>query len=224
MSHNTLLTNLVENLVPFDAYPVATSLIWSAADVADGEALRNACSYLIEVPGSGTAKVFQAERYGGSGIQHNGGGARCGFDGHYQIKGIGANPVVGLGTDRHHSNGALAADHAIYEAIWGEVLARVLPYGAVRTQAVLLTDRYIEINFERNNRRAQRALLVREPVIRPAHFERAPYFRPQPEYVKKMTHDAQRVRSVIRQLPAALPIPPAGFSKAGSFRSAAALH
>lgn len=213
MTHSPALTELVENLVPFDTYPASTTLIWSTSEVGNEEVLRCACSYLSDSTGFGTAKVFLAERYGGSGIQRNGGGARCGFDGCYQVKGIGANPLVGLGTDWHHSNGALAADHAIYEAIWGEVLAQLLPYGAVRAQAVLLTDKYIDINFERNNRRARRALLVREPVIRPAHFERAPYFRPQPEYVGKMIHDAQRVRSVIRLLSDYLPTPTDGFSE-----------
>lgn len=54
----------------------------------------------------------------------------------------------------------------------GEVLAQILPYSAVRVRAVLLTDLYTEKAFERSGRKSRRALLVREPVVRPAHFER----------------------------------------------------
>ncbi|MCG8157794.1 MchC protein [Brenneria goodwinii] len=213
MSHNPMLADLTENLVPFEAHQVTSSLIWCGPDVNDGEALHNACSYLIGSIGSGTSKIFQAERYGGSGIQRNGGGARCGFDGRYQVKGIGANPLVGQGSDWHHSNGALGASQAIYEALWGEVLAQVLPYGAVRAQAVLLTDNYTDIKFERSRGVSRRALLVREPTVRPAHFERAPYFRPQSQYSGQLMHDARRVRSAIRKLPASLPTPSEGFSE-----------
>lgn len=213
MSQFPSLADLTENMVPFCARQVASSLIWCAPNINDGEELINACSYLIDPTSFAPSKIFQAERYGGSGIQRNGGGARCGFDGRYQVKGIGANPLVGEGSDRRHSNGALGAIHAIYEALWSEVLAQVLPYGAVRTRAVLLTDSYIDIAFERSQGPSRRALLVREPVVRPAHFERAPYFRPQSEYAEKLIHDAQRVKSVIRLLPASLPTPLSGFSK-----------
>ncbi|MFZ4834411.1 MchC protein [Rouxiella sp. Mn2063] len=217
MSYPLSLAALTDNLVPFCARRVTSSLIWCVPGVDDEEALHHACSYLIDPVSSAPTKIFLAERYGGSGIQRNGGGARCGFDGRYQVKGIGANPLVGLGTDKRHSNGALGAVHAIYEALWGEVLAQVLPYGAVRTQAVLLTDKRIDNAFELSQGSSQRALLVREPAVRPAHFERAPYFRPQPEYSSLLMHDAHRVRSVIRMLPASLPTPSAGFSEEAYF-------
>ncbi|MCT4717357.1 MchC protein [Enterobacteriaceae bacterium H18W14] len=199
------LAELNENLVPFTAQQVTSSLIWCAENVRNIEALRTSCSYIIDPESLAPAKIFQAERYGGSGIQRNGGGARCGFDGHYQVKGIGSNPLVGEGSDKHHSDGALGAIHAIYEALWGEVLAKILPYSAVRAQAVLLTNIYIDKSFDRSHGNSRRALLVREPVIRPAHFERAPYFRPRPEYAGQFMHDARRVRAVIRMLPASLP-------------------
>lgn len=177
MSHQCSLSELNENLVPFTARQIKSSLIWCAEDVRNPDELQNACSYIIDPGSTASAKVFHAERYGGSGIQRNGGGARCGFDGNYQVKGIGSNPLVGEGTDERHSNGALGAVHAIYEALWGEVLAQILPYSAVRVRAILLTDLYTEKAFERSGRKSRRALLVREPVVRPAHFERAPYFK-----------------------------------------------
>jgi hypothetical protein len=64
--------------------------------------------------------------------------------------------------------------------------------------------------FERSHGNPGR--LVREPV-RPAHFERAPYFRPQQEYADRLIHDACRVRSVIRMLPGNLPVPAEGVSE-----------
>ncbi|EKG4262387.1 MchC protein [Salmonella enterica] len=212
MSQPCSLSELNEVLVPFTARRITSSLIWCAEDVRNPETLQNACSYIIDPGSSASAKTFHAERYGGSGIQRNGGGARCGFDGNYQVKGIGANPLVGEGTDGRHSNGALGAIHAIYEALWGEVLAQILPYSAVRVRAVLLTNLYSDKAFDRSHGKSRRALLVRDPVVRPAHFERAPYFRPQPGYAGQLIHDAQRVRSVIRMLPANLPVPAEGVS------------
>lgn len=213
MNQQCSLAELNENLVPFTARRVTSSLIWYAEDTLNIEALQKACSYIIDPVSSTHSKIFHAERYGGSGIQRNGGGARCGFDSNYQVKGIGANPLVGEGTDGRHSNGALGAIHAIYEALWGEVLAQILPYGAVRARAVLLTDVYTDKAFERSHGKSRRALLVREPVVRPAHFERAPYFRPQQEYADRLIHDARRVRSVIRMLPGNLPVPAKGASE-----------
>lgn len=216
MSYSASLADLTDNLVPFEARQVTSSLIWCAPDVNDGEALRRDCSYLIDPEGVAPTSLFHAERYGGSGIQRNGGGARCGFNGRHQVKGIGANPLVGEGSDAIHSNGALTASDAIYEAFWGEALARVLPFGAVRARAVLLTDSDIELAFKRAGGPLRRALLVREPVVRPAHFERAPYFHPQPCYASLLIHDAARVRAAIPILPQTLPAPPGGFSAEAS--------
>lgn len=206
------LFNLTDNLVPFNARQIPSSFIWCDPDLGDREKFLQTCSYIVNPSGTSPEKVFFAERYGGSGIQRNGGGARCGFDGQYQIKGIGTNPLVGIGSDHSHSNGALGAIHAIYEALWAEVLAQILPFGAVRARAVLLTDIYINSKAERSIGKSRRALLVRDPVIRPAHFERAPYFSPKPEYLKNLKHDSERIRTVIKFLPSHLPVPHGGFS------------
>lgn len=216
MNSSPSLADLRDNLVPFTAHQVQTALIWCARDVDDGDALKNDCSYIIDPSSHFPGKIFFAERYGGNGIQRNGGGSRCGFDGVYQVKGIGANLLVGVGTDRIHSNGALGASVAVYEALWGEALSQILPYGSVRARAVLLTDRYLNNPTERPRDPLRRALMVREPVVRPAHFERAPYFRPKPEFAEVLMHDAQRVRAIIRFLPGSLPTPVAGFSEEAS--------
>jgi len=213
MNQQYSLAELKENLVPFTARRVTSSMIWCAEGAFNTKALQKSCSYIIDPVSSTQSKIFFAERYGGSGIQRNGGGARCGFDGNYQVKGIGANPLVGEGTDGRHSNGALGAIHAIYEALWGEVLAQILPYSAVRARAVLLTNVYTDKAFDRSQGKCRRALLVRDPVIRPAHFERAPYFRPQQEYANRLIHDACRVRSVINMLSRNLPVSAEGVSE-----------
>jgi hypothetical protein len=80
-----------------------------------------------------------AERYGGEGTGDNGGGARCGNLGGYQVKGIGANPLVGSGRNHWYSYGGLNAQDAIYETIMSEVLGRVLPHGAATIFGVILT-------------------------------------------------------------------------------------
>lgn len=79
MSQPCSLSELNEVLVPFTARRITSSLIWCAEDVRNPETLQNACSYIIDPGSSASAKTFHAERYGGSGIQRNGGGARCGF-------------------------------------------------------------------------------------------------------------------------------------------------
>lgn len=218
MKDKVALSELRGNLVPFKASRVESDFIWCSADAEERAELQEACSYLISESASASVKQFYAERYGGSGIQRNGGGARCGFDGHYQVKGIGANPLVGDGSDTRHSDGRLSVAHAIYEIIWSEILAQVLPFGAVRTKAVLLVRPSEEQASGRISNAEKRALLVREPVVRPAHFERAPYFRPQSRYAGLLIHDAERVSRVISQLSDNLPLP------AGRERQNAALN
>lgn len=212
MKKNALI-ELKENLIPFYACRVSSNILWCSDNVIDLNELHNECSYYINPSDyQATKKIFYAERYGGSGIQRNGGGARCGFDGKYQIKGIGANLLVGEGTDDQHSNGILNVVHAIYEMLWSEALEKVLPYGTVRTLAILLTNESGKQNHENFVSFSQRALLVREPVVRAAHFARAPYFIPQSRYASEIISDAERVKRVIRKLPNFLPTPPEGYS------------
>ena len=115
-------------------------------------------------------KSLFAERYGGGAISRNGGGARCGFDGRWQVKGIGANALVGQGAK--HVDGELTMTGAVLEALWGNVMAKLLPYGAVPNKAILLTDSPIAALSPASARSPhnRKALLVREPVVRPAHF------------------------------------------------------
>ena len=148
-------------------------------------------------------KVFFAERYGGEGISTKGGGGRCGFDGVFQLKGLGPNQLVG---DRprdtygnSHANGLLSLDVAIYEAIWAEVINIALPYGAVRTVAVI----DLEYDFEEPDKKHARGLLVRLPAVRPAHFIRAVYFKEMK--IGSLSEDAKRVKKAVKKLVDFLP-------------------
>ncbi|MCP2021979.1 UNVERIFIED_ORG: hypothetical protein J2Y76_002894 [Pseudomonas reinekei] len=144
-------------------------------------------------------KNFMAERYGGDGILNNGGGGRCGFDGMWQLKGLGPNQLVGNDVDPRHGDGNLSLETAIYESIWSEIIQAVLPYGAIRTIAILDTGS----EFDFGGVMTPRGLLVRQPVVRPAHFIRATYFRQK--QLNTLGEDAQRVKAVIGKLVEFLP-------------------
>lgn len=90
---------LPELLVPFAAsYVPSAKVVFSRKKISSRrqKQLLNAYAYLVkstiqvEKP-----KIFYAERYGGSGILHNGGGGRCGIGDQLQVKGIGPTPLIG---------------------------------------------------------------------------------------------------------------------------------
>ena len=145
-------------------------------------------------------KLFYAERYGGDGIYKNGGGGRCGFDGVYQLKGIGPNKLVAPDSDEAHGNGFLSIEAAIYESIWAEIINIALPYGAVRTVAVIDAG----CKFSQQGQAYSRALLVRESAVRPAHFMRAVYFKEQ--FTGLLCSDARRVKFAVQKLADFLPV------------------
>jgi hypothetical protein len=154
-------------------------------------------------------KTFFAERYGGRAIGHHGGGGRCGIAGEYQVKGIGCNPLIGEVTGERgfwHSHGGVSLVDAIQEAVWGEVFNYALPYGAVRVAALILTGTQCWVKSPLGERTtAARAIIVREAALRPAHFERTPYFRPRTTLL--LSSDVARVRAAIEGLPNLLPTP-----------------
>ena len=145
------------------------------------------------------AKVFMAERYGGFGIGYNGGGARCGSLGPFQVKGCGKNLLAGADQEVHHSYGGFKALYAIHEAIYASILERLLPLGAVRILGVMLTGpkgAYVRKDVERG----WGALMVRDAVLRPANFLRARSFRPTKETSRVLLSDVSRVRRANREL------------------------
>ncbi len=202
------LSDLQEVFVSFEAEKLDGCVIaYLNEDLAGKEnaaAILNAYSYAISVgpkPGKGQSSVkkFMAERYGGDGILTNGGGGRCGFDGIWQLKGIGPNQLVGKEVDAAHGDGNLCLDTAIYESIWSEIINAVLPFGAIRTIAILDTGR----TYEERGIETPRGLLVRQSVVRPAHFIRATFF--EEKQVNGLCKDAQRVKASIAKLVDFLP-------------------
>jgi hypothetical protein len=167
----------------------------------------------VDIPAQFTNqnRIFLAERYGGKGIAHHGGGVRCGLDGRYQIKGIGCNPLVGHGyapgnSAFWHSHGGVALVDAIQETAWGEVFHHALPYGAVRIYSLIATGTECWFRAQTGCKvKAPRALIVREAALRPAHFERATFFRPRGQF--PYVSDTERVRAAIQCLPMVLPLP-----------------
>lgn len=130
-------------------------------------------------------KMFLADRYGSPGQVCNGGSARCGLNGQFQVKGNGTNPLVAINVDEGHSTGKLPLSEAVSEAIWSEICHNELPYGALRVIAVIKTSINIDIENTFGNRTKQPcALMVREVAARPAHFEPALHFWPKQEYAE----------------------------------------
>ncbi|MEX0493721.1 hypothetical protein AB3X31_07160 [Raoultella terrigena] len=212
------LSALTECLVPFIAKKVTTRLLWTNnLDNAQLKEVIQATSYLIpenqrhsvfdaRVPILNNEKIFYAERYGGDAISLNGGGARCGFDGRWQVKGIGANALVGQGAKQ--VDGELTLTGAVLEAIWGGLLAKLLPYGVVPNKAILLTEIALASRTPSVSSpiHSHRVLLVRESAVRPAHFCRAPYYQPHADMRLQQT-DSARVERQIAIAPSLLPRP-----------------
>lgn len=143
-------------------------------------------------------KTFLADRYGSRYEVCNGGSARCGMNGNFQIKGIGKNPLVANNIDYNHSHGKMCLAEAINEAIWGEVCHQHLPYGAIRTIAIIKTGTSLESNYGLGNLKKQPcALAIRQSAVRPAHFERATFFWPSPDYHFLRDNDYLRVKEAV---------------------------
>jgi hypothetical protein len=163
--------------VPMEVGRLTRSVLcWSGIDGLSEEEARDVA--VAVAPGS-TERAW-ADRYGGSGMGGNGGSGRAGLYRGVYLKGIGPTPLIGLTTDRHHVSGGTYLEEAVRETIFAELFAAELPWGAVRTRAIIdtLEDRHwspgpeVEFPLERE----RRVLLVREPPLRLAHLERADYF------------------------------------------------
>ena len=214
-AENNLQASLpAESFIPFDVYrvkDVKVAFLNPFMDISEAEALEYAYAIKAETSDlnfSNEKKIMLAERYGGSGISTHGGGVRCGLGGKYQIKGVGTNPLVGVDSDFWHSHGSISLKECFYETLWGEVLNKVLPYGAIRCPAIILTSgsSWVKTNNGEQKVQQARALLVREPGLRPAHFERAYKYRPV-KLAKLFLHDTLRTKATISKLPDALPRP-----------------
>lgn len=152
-------------------------------------------------------RIQFADRYGGYGVGYCGGSARCGIYGDVQTKGVGLTPLVGgrpgVALDPWHSSGTVTMNEAGREAIWSEITATALPFGAIPALAIVLTGtRCLRTDgapgVQVLNRRA---LLMRAVAFRPAHFMRNVYFKTVLKSGASVCEDTIRVRQMVRSLP-----------------------
>lgn len=175
----------------------------------NGETMANLWGYAI--PGGDsfpadhfdlhTAATMYAEAYGGDGGAANGGGARAGNLRGVQLKGIGPNMYVGATTDRRHGYGAFYLEHAVVDAIYAQLVSRMLPSGSVTVYGIIdsgLTIHYRDPEQDYYHSGAG-GILVREACLRLGHFLPAQEFTPRP-HQRKVMADTQRMRRVMQKL------------------------
>jgi hypothetical protein len=149
------------------------------------------------------SKTLVAERYGGPGVGSNGGGARCGNWGDVQLKGIGANYMAGDHGDYVHKYGGLDAPLAIVETIYTYTLNKVLPLGAVKIHGLIFVGENTGYNIEKDEP-CWGLIMVRDKCIRPAHFMRAPLFKPHSKHKQILVGDVGRMRILNKRIANAL--------------------
>jgi hypothetical protein len=143
-------------------------------------------------------KTFLAERYGGKGTVNNGGGVRCGIDGDVQVKGIGRNGLAGKSPVFWYSHGGATLEEGIREAIWGEVCCIALPHGGVRAYAVLATQTTCPFpGADGTVEQLPRGLILREAVLRPAHYLPQPYYEPTDDIAQRYPSDGARTKAAV---------------------------
>lgn len=148
---------------------------------------------------------YNFEQYGGYGIGGNGGGARCGNYGGLQFKGIGITPVVGKNTNLYNSNGMYPLYEAIVEAVCSHVYSQILPLGTIQYHAILangVSDHFYtaEEPDKRQLGEIPLAIGVREIANRPAHYLRAGYYKPHPDFRLQVPSDVYRTREINHRL------------------------
>jgi hypothetical protein len=181
-----------ELTVPFTMRKCPSARIILSRSTLSGmtdEELLDEYAYLIR--GKGKEKQFYAERYGGHGIFNNGGGARCGLSGRFQVKGIGVNSLGGRSTPSSYSTGSMNLVEAVREFIWSKVLQIALPHGSPEVVAVISLDK----PNPKSDPADQRYAIIRETIARVGSLERAFHFKPQTQ--NGMDHDSLRVKAGI---------------------------
>lgn len=164
------------------------------------EHLLETCAYKIDVGGRDPDRIGVADRYGGSGIGSNGGSGRSVMIGPYYVKGVGQTPLIGLGVRADHASGGAYLEECVRETLLAEILHHELPFGAVRTLAIIATGDIQVWTTEQGVKPERCCLLVRRAFLRPGHIERAALYRGT-EDLPGMA-DAHRVRCMISALEA----------------------
>ena len=211
-----------DNLVPFKvSYLVSTEVVWfdqqgicdASGEHWDSARFKQAFSYAVSenwisdasIFDCNTVKTLYAERYGSVGLGGNGGGARCGNLGQFQLKGMGKNPLAGS-TDEWHSYGGFSLTEATTELINAQVLNKVLPLGAVPCYGLIFSGKdtaytpYHTANYRGGHTVGKGALLVREACLRPAHFLENPSYCVPESLKSSVVKDRIRMKRVLKQL------------------------
>ncbi len=157
-----------------------------------------ACAYRVSADGETPDRTGTADRYGGGGIGSNGGSGRAAIIGPYCVKGVGRTPLIGRDVDVGHASGGAYLEECVRESLLAEILHRELPYGAVRTLAIIATGTVQVWQTDQGPKPERCCLLVRRAFLRPAHLERAPLYRGTEDLPGLA--DAHRVRCTIAAL------------------------
>ena len=146
-------------------------------------------------------KTAYVDGNGGIGMNGNFGSGRAAIiDEEWQIKGSGRTPMVNPNADADHRNGASLLPEAIHEAIWSNLLAAELPYGAYKVVAIIATGSMVTVDGREGE---PRVLIIREDPVRPGHF----VINSNAEKLNA-PRDPARVQDAMTHLVAALPQPP----------------
>ncbi|WP_045860048.1 hypothetical protein [Teredinibacter purpureus] len=155
----------------------------------------------VDIDADSEGSAF-ADRYGGYGGASNGGGARCvNLDGR-QIKGVGANKLLGKSViNSWYSHGTLNIVDAVCEVIYSNILSEILPCGVVECHGLVLLAKESsfygeDITSISDAERCWGALIVRDECVRPAHFLRARNYIPLDEWKWQLQSDVVRVRGI----------------------------
>jgi uncharacterized protein YdiU (UPF0061 family) len=145
-------------------------------------------------------KTAYVDGNGGIGLNENFGSGRAAIiEQDWQIKGSGRTPMVNPNADSSHRNGASDLSESIHEAIWSNLLAEELPYGAFRVVAIIATGSHVHSGGMDGR---PRVLIVREDPLRPGHF----VINPSAEKLND-PRDRARIDAAMKNIVKALPQP-----------------
>ena len=100
------------------------------------------------------------------------------------------NPLAGDGVDFWYSHGGMGLPEALREYFLAIVVNELLPLKSASVHAVISTG--ISTYFKNHlgeKEKVKRALVVRNFIWRPAHFERASFYRPNKHMASKYSSD-----------------------------------
>lgn len=150
-------------------------MLWrSPASTLNDQQMLNSFALTVTDEGKFGDCVGWADRYGGSGLGANEGSGRAAYVNGAYVKGVGRTPLIGSFEDKWHTTGLCFVDEAMRECVFSNIFDAESTWGAANIIAVIDLGVAPELDFEPSSDYCgRRVLLVRQNVIRPAHFERA---------------------------------------------------